>query len=100
MVKHIICWKLKETSSEEEKQKILAGIKAGLEGLDGKIPGLLSIHVVTEGLLSSSADCMLDSTFADEAALKRYSVHPLHQAAANTFVRPFTQIRLSMDYKV
>ena len=61
MVKHIILWQLKEMD-EEEKQTVKKGIKAGLESLQGKIPGLLSIHVQTEGLPSSNADVMLDST--------------------------------------
>ena len=42
MVKHIILWKLKEEFSEEEKKQIKAGIKEGLEGLAGQIPGMTS----------------------------------------------------------
>ena len=42
MVKHIILWQLKEMD-EEEKQTVKKGIKAGLESLQGKIPGLLLI---------------------------------------------------------
>ena len=40
MVKHVILWKLKEEFSAEEKQQIKAGIKEGLEGLAGQIPGM------------------------------------------------------------
>ena len=40
MVKHIILWQLKDELSEEEKQTVKAGIKEGLEGLAGKVPGL------------------------------------------------------------
>ena len=39
MVKHIILWQLKDEFSNEEKEKIKCGIKEGLEGLQGKIPG-------------------------------------------------------------
>lgn len=63
MVKHVILWTLKEEFSEEEKQQIKAGIKEGLEGLAGQIPGLLEIHVQTESLPSSNVDIMLDTTF-------------------------------------
>ena len=95
MVKHIILWKLKEEYTEEQKAEIRQGIKAGLEGLAGVIPGLVSITVNADGrLASSNADVMLDSTFTDEAALKGYAVHPAHQEAANTKVRPFTETRL------
>lgn len=70
MVKHVILWTLKNEYSKEEKEAIKAEIKAGLEGLAGQIPGLLEIHVNINGLESSNADLMLDSTFTDEAALK------------------------------
>lgn len=98
MVKHIILWKLKEDISD--KAVVKAGIKAGLEGLKGVVPGLEDIVVRTEGLASSNADVMLDSTFASEAALKGYSVHPAHVAVANEKVRPYTQVRLCLDYTV
>ncbi len=65
MVKHIILWQLKDELSEEQKIEVKAGIKAGLEGLAGQIPGLIEIHVETEGLASSNADLMLDSSFEE-----------------------------------
>lgn len=100
MVKHIILWKLKEELSSEEKAAVKAGIKAGLEELAGRIPGLLDIKVYTEGLPSSNADLMLDSTFADEAALKGYAVHPEHVAVADGKVRPYTALRSCMDFEL
>lgn len=63
MVKHIILWKLKEEFSEEEKKQIKAGIKEGLEGLAGQIPGMTEIKVRIDCLPSSTVDVMLDSTF-------------------------------------
>ena len=62
MVKHIILWQLKDELSVEEKQEVKKGIKEGLESLAGKIPGLVEIKVQTEGLASSNAEVMLDST--------------------------------------
>ena len=99
MVKHIILWKLKEEFSNAEKENIKAGIKAGLEGLKGIIPGLEHIEVKTSGLASSNADLMLDSVFTDEAALKNYAVHPAHVEVADTKVRPFTAQRLCLDFE-
>jgi hypothetical protein len=99
MVKHIILWKLKEEFSAAEKENIKAGIKAGLEGLKGIIPGLEQIEVKTTGLASSNADVMLDSSFTDEAALKNYAVHPAHVEVADTRVRPFTDQRLCLDFE-
>ena len=99
MVKHIILWKLKDDLSVEEKAAVKAGAKEDLESLHGKIPGLISIKVLIEGLESSNADMMLDASFQDEKSLQGYSKHPEHVAVANIKVRPFTQIRLCLDYK-
>ena len=98
MVKHVILWTLKELS-EEEKKTAKAGIKEGLENLKGKIPGLLEIKVVTDGLPGSTADVMLDSSFESYEALKNYSTHPEHVAVADEKVRPFTAIRSCLDFE-
>lgn len=100
MVKHVILWTLKDEYSGVEMEKIKADIKEGLEGLKNKIPGLIDIKVNTNGLSSSNADVMLDSTFADEEALKEYAIHPEHVAVADTKVRPFTATRVCMDYEI
>lgn len=100
MVKHIILWTLKDEYSEEEKVKIKADIKEGLEGLSGKIPGLLEIKVYTNGLSSSNADLMLDSSFVDKAALKGYAVHPEHVTVADGKVRPYTAVRSCLDFEI
>ena len=101
MVKHIILWRLKDELTADEKAKVKQEIKAGLEGLAGRIPGLLSIEVNVDGRLdSSNADVMLDSTFVDEAALKAYALHPEHVAVADGKVRPYTCLRTCLDYVV
>lgn len=100
MVKHVILWQLKDELSAEEKKEVKKGIKEGLEALAGKIPGLLDIHVQIEGLASSNADVMLDSSFEDESALKGYAVHPEHVAVADGKVRPYTKTRACLDYEV
>lgn len=100
MVKHVILWTLKEEYSADEKAKIKADIKAGLEGLKGEIPGLIEIKVNTEPLESSNCDLMLDSSFDNEESLKGYAVHPKHVDVANNKVRPFTASRVCMDYEV
>ena len=97
MVKHIILWQLKEDLAD--KAAVKAGIKAGLEGLKGRIPGLIDIRVRTEGLASSNADVMLDSSFADAASLKGYATHPEHVKVADSKVRPFTKTRLCLDFE-
>lgn len=99
MVKHIILWTLKD-ADEQTKTEIKKGIKEGLEGLKGKIPGLVDIKVNIDYLPSSNAEVMLDSTFESAEALKGYSTHPEHVAVADSKVRPYTATRTCMDYEI
>ncbi len=100
MVKHVILWTLKEEYSKQQKDEIKNGIKAGLEGLKGKIPGLKEITVNVNPLESSNCDLMLDSLFENEEFLKGYSVNPLHVEVADNKVRPYTASRVCMDYEL
>lgn len=98
MVRHIILWQLKDALSPDEKQTVLANMKRELEALVGVVPGLCELTVHIEGLATSNADAMLESTLTDAEALAGYAVHPAHMAAANNFVRPFTKARLCLDF--
>ncbi len=100
MVKHVILWTLKAEYTDAEKENIKKGIKEGLEGLMGKIPGLLEIKVYTEGLPTSNADVMLDSSFESAEALATYAKHPNHVAVADSKVRPFTATRSCLDFEI
>ena len=101
MVKHIILWTLNPELSDEEKATVKAGIKAGLEGLVGKVPGLIDVKVNISGRrASSNADVMLDSTLESEEALKAYAKHPEHLAVANGKVRPYTVQRACLDFEI
>lgn len=100
MVKHIILWQLKDELTVQEKELVKKEIKAGLEDLKGKVPGLVDIHVQISALDSSNADLMLDVTLEDAAALKGYAVHPDHLAVANSKVRPYTKTRICMDFQI
>lgn len=98
MVKHIILWKLKESLGAEEKRAALENIKRELEALTGVVPGLISMKIVIDSLKSSNADVMMDSAFEGEEALNGYQKHPAHVKAADTYVRPFVEVRMCMDY--
>ena len=98
MVKHMIIWKLKDEIAD--KANTAAEIKTRLEGLVGKIDGLLEMHIITNGFPCSSGDVMMDSSFVDYSALEGYQKHPLHQEIANGLVRPSVAQRLSYDYEV
>ena len=100
MVKHVILWQLKDELSAEQKNTVKAEIKKGLEGLAGKVPGLVDIKVNINGLPTSNADLMLDSTLESFDALKGYAVHPAHVAVADGVVRPNTKQRVCLDYEI
>ena len=101
MVRHIILWTLRPDLSEAEKREVKRGIKQGLEGLTGVVPGLRSAVVHIDGRLdSSNADVMLDSTLDSPEALKAYAFHPAHVAVADERVRPFTAQRTCLDFEV
>lgn len=100
MVKHIILWKLRDEIVGAEREQVLQGIKQGLEGLVGVVPGLTAVHVQVSGRIdTSNADVMLDCTLVDEASLRAYAVHPAHVEVANTKVRPYTEVRTCLDYE-
>lgn len=95
MLRHVIIWKLKD--GLEDLASVKAGIKEGLEGLVGQVPGLLRVRVYTEGADPSMV--MLDSYLVSAEALKAYATHPAHVAVANGKVRPYTQARHCLDFE-
>lgn len=95
MVKHMIIWKLlPEFDNDTRKNEI----KTALEGLVGKIDGLILMNILTEGFDSSSGSLMMDSTFESNEALKAYQQNPLHKDIAVNLVRPAVEQRLSFDF--
>ncbi len=96
MVKHMIIWKLKEGLENPEAKK--QEIKESLEGLVGKIDGLVEMKIHINGMDCSSGDIMMDSTFESAEALALYQNHPEHVAVASGIVRPAVEQRLSFDF--
>ena len=94
----MIIWKMKDELADKAAKA--AQIKAALEGLVGKIEGLLEMRILTEGLPSSAGDLMMDSLFESQAALDAYQENPLHKEVAVGLVRPAVSARLSFDYTV
>ena len=100
MLKHIVLWRLLDEADGRTKADNAARIKAALEALDGRIPGLLKIEVGVD--LSDDPDTAhvaLYSEFADRAALHAYHDHPLHQAII-PLVKACRCERRVLDYEV
>ena len=98
MTRHVIFWALKDNI--EDKAAVKTAAKEALEGLVGKIEGLVSVKVNIDPLETSNVDMMLDSEFINPEALAAYANHPAHVAVADTYVRPYTATRSCMDYEI
>ena len=97
MIKHIVMWRLRESDSRAVDAET---IKSLLEGLAGKIPGLLKIEVGVNFIEDANAsDVVLYSEFVDRAALEAYQSHPLHLAVVPE-VKARAIERRSADYFV
>ena len=94
----MIIWKMKDEITD--KAATALEIKTALEGLVGKIDGLLSMSILTDCYPCSAGDVMMDSSFESLVALDAYQKHPLHVEIANGLVRPAMCQRLSFDYEV
>lgn len=97
-IKHIVFLRLKGDNAD--KMPIAQKIKADLDALAGKIPGLSSISVgIDMGKTEQSADLALVTEFLNQEALKAYVVHPLHVACVE-FIRANTQQRQVVDFEI
>ena len=74
-------------------------MKENLEGLVGKVPGLLTAEFVEEPLPSSTHDMALVTTLEKAEDVAVYGSHPAHVAVADTYVRPFVTERACLDYE-
>ncbi len=99
MVHHIVMWKFKSEIAEEQKPELKRAMKENLEGLVGKVPGLLTAEFVEEPLPSSTHDMALVTTLEKAEDVAVYGSHPAHVAVADTYVRPFVTERACLDYE-
>jgi hypothetical protein len=96
LVKHIVVWRLKGEGLE--KARAAQWAKTLLEGLAGKIPGLIRIEVGVNFLDdANAADLVLYSEFSGRVALAQYQIHPEHVAVAAQ-VRELAAERRVVDY--
>lgn len=94
MIKHVIFWKLKEAC---DKASASEEIRAGLEGLVGKVPGLIDAKV--RRTYQGDWDLVLDSTFENAEAELHYQTNPLH-VACKAIVHTYAIERACADYEI
>lgn len=79
MLTHIVCWKYKAETTEEQRAAHIAKLK----NLPNVIPNILSFSVGRDILhLERSFDTGLVAIYPDRAALDFYTDHPAHQEVA------------------
>lgn len=79
MLIHIVCWKYKTETTEEERHEH----RSRLNRLPHVIPDIISFNVGADMLhLERSFDTGLVATYVDKEALDAYTIHPEHQKVA------------------
>lgn len=100
MIKHIVMWSLKDEAMGRKAADNAAEMKKRLEGLQGKVPGLLHIEVGTEVFAATNGcQVILYSEFPDREALDGYQKHPAHLACVE-FVVQVVAGRNVVDYEI
>ena len=98
MVTHIVMWNFDASFTEETKKQAAAEMKEKLEALKEIVPGVLSVKVITEPLVSSTRDIALIGEYEDEAALKTYASHPEHVKVVETIIKKYCTDRTAFDF--
>ena len=79
MLTHIVCWKYKTETTEDERTDHIARLRV----LPDVIPNIISFSVGRDILhLERSFDTGLVAVYPDRAALDFYTDHPQHQEVA------------------
>ncbi len=96
MLRHVVIFKFKETSSAADVQKVVDGFR----GLKAKIPQIASFEFGTnnspEGLNDGFTHCFL-VTFKDEKDRDVYLPHPAHKAFVDV-LKPHLEKAMVIDY--
>ena len=96
MIKHIVCFKLND-SSEEQKQ----AAKDILLSMDGNVPQIRSIEVGTDFLCSPrSYDVILQVTLDDRDALDAYQQDPYHCEVVKAYMHKNAASSVALDYSL
>jgi Stress responsive A/B Barrel Domain len=94
MITHIVCWKYKAETSQEQRDEHLKMLKK----LPNAISEIVTFEVGFDILhLDRSFDTGLVATYKNLAGLDAYTVHPSHQEVAN-FGKIVAEKVISVDF--
>lgn len=96
MIKHIVCFKLKDGSLEECQKA-----KEVLLSMEGNVPQIRSIEVGVDFLHSErSYDLILQVVLDDAKALEDYQNDPYHCSVVKTHMHAVLESGVAIDYEI
>lgn len=96
MIKHVVCFKLKN-NSDEDKQKA----KEVLLSMKGKVDLLRGITVGADFLGSArSYDIILETLFDSKEDLDKYQKDPYHESVVKTYMHAVRESSIAIDYEL
>ena len=96
MVKHVVCFKLNNSTNEEKNSA-----KEILMSMKGKVPTVIDIEVGTDFLCSSrSYDVFLVVTLKDKVALEEYQADAYHCDIVKTYMHAHVSSSVAIDYEL
>lgn len=100
MIRHIVLFKLKEFSSDEERNQALDDVLLNFRSLVGEIPQIRNYTVMPDIVrANTSFDIIINSSFDSLDDLKAYQAHPAHQYAVEQN-KQWCSEKVVADYKV
>ncbi len=95
MLTHIVCWKYKPETTEEQRAEHIAKLR----NLPSVIPEVLIFNVGADVLhLARSFDTGLVAAYADRDALEIYDAHPAHKEV-QAIGRQIAEKVVSVDFE-
>ena len=94
MIKHIVCFKLKDKAKAQEAKALLLSMR-------GKVPEAKEIEAGVDFLGSArSYDVFLSVTVEDRAALDAYQKDPYHVGVVKKFRHAETESSVAVDFEM
>lgn len=93
MIKHIVCFKLKDKSKKAEAKELLLSMK-------GRVPTVKDLEAGEDFLGSPrSYDIFLGVTLKDRDALDEYQRDPYHVEVVKKFMHAETESSVAVDFE-
>ncbi len=94
MIKHIVCFKMKDSSTVDKAIEILNSMK-------GKVPQIVDIEVGKDFLHSArSYDIILQVTVSSVDELNAYQADEYHCSVVKKFMHAFVSSSVAVDYEI